>query len=274
MTQAAAPSSGGHLALRALLVAAKVIGHRGLAAVAPENTLAAFAAARDAGLRWVELDAKLCASGELIVLHDNTVDRTSNGQGRAAQLSYRQLQQLDAGSWFDQRFAGERIPLLVDVLQFCAEHGIGINIELKPNPTDYVATARAVATLVQAGDWLNRLPLLVSSFSRQSLRAIQRYLPALPRGLLLERHWPLDQLLAELTALDAISCHYDARLVNADWIAAIRASGRDVLVWTVNNQAQAEALWQAGVSAVFSDWPLLVPSALAPTAITHPGASG
>ena len=248
-----------HAAIRSLLAVAKVIGHRGLAGLAPENTMAAFVAARDAGLRWVELDAKLCASGELVVLHDNRVDRTSNGHGIAQQMSLQALQQLDAGSWFAPAFAGERIPLLRDVLHFCAEHGIGINLELKPNRGDYVATARVLAELLQAGDWLSRLPLLASSFSLQSLRAIQRYLPALPRGLLLERRWPRERILAELDALDAISFHYDDQLLDEPLLQAVRASGREVLIWTVNEQARADALWKAGVTAVFSDFPLQRP---------------
>ncbi|NQD37051.1 glycerophosphodiester phosphodiesterase [Permianibacter sp. IMCC34836] len=246
-----------HNSTLASLRTARVIGHRGLAAAAPENTMAAFVAAQQAGLRWVELDAKLCASGELIVLHDNSVDRTSNGRGRAHAMSYQQLRKLDAGSWFSPRFAGERIPLLQDVLQFCADHGIGINIELKPNPVDYVATARAVADLLRAGDWSARLPLLISSFSLQSLRAFQRYLPELPRGLLLERRWPLPRILAELDALAAVSFHYDDSLITPEQIAAVRASGRDVLIWTVNDPARAKALWQLGVTAVFSDQPLV-----------------
>ena len=241
--------------MRSLRVA-KVIGHRGLAGRAPENTMAAFVAAADAGLRWVELDAKLCASGELVVLHDNTLERTSNGQGRAEHMDWPTLRRLDAGSWFDARFAGERIPLLSEVLAFCAERGIGINIELKPNPSDYVKTARVLAELLRAGRWLERLPLLASSFSRQSLRAIQRYLPELPRGFLLERRWPAATILAELDALQAVSFHYDDQLISAELIAAVRATGRDVLVWTVNDADRAEALWRQGVTAVFSDLPL------------------
>lgn len=251
-----------HSALRALLAAAKLIGHRGLAGVAPENTMASFIAAREAGLRWVELDAKLCASGELVVLHDNKLDRTSNGRGLAKAMDLTALRRLDAGSWFEPRFAGERIPLLVEVLAYCAEHSIGVNIELKPNRGDYVATARVLAETLRAGDWLSRLPLLASSFSLQSLRAIQRYLPELPRGVLAERRWPTARILAELDAVQAISFHYDLQLTTPALIDAVRASGRDVLIWTVNTQQQAETLWQAGVTAVFSDYALRPPSLL------------
>lgn len=247
-------------AVRQSLQHALVIGHRGLAGRAPENTLAAFDAAKDAGIRWVELDAKLCASGELVVFHDNTVERTSNGHGRVQQLPWSHLRGLDAGRWFAPAFAGARIPLLRDVLAFCAEHGMAVNIELKPNPVDYVATARAVAELLQRERWLDRLPLLASSFSRQSLAAIQRYLPALPRGFLLERRRSITDILTALANFDAITFHYDDALIDQAVIDAVRASDRDVLVWTVNTQARAEQLWRDGVCAVFSDLPLSPPA--------------
>ncbi len=246
--------------IQSLLTAARLIGHRGLAGVAPENTLSAFAAARDAGLHWVELDLKLCASGELIVLHDNRVDRTSNGQGRAQQMTWEQLRQLDAGSWFAPAFASERIPLLSDVLAFCADAGLAINLEIKPNPRQYESTARALAQLVREGNWLDRLPLLASSFSRQSLRAIQHYLPELPRGFLLERQWPTDAILAELAALDAVSFNYSNELITAELVKAVKQTGRDVLIWTVNDAARAEQLFGWGVAAVFSDLALPIKS--------------
>ena len=143
----------------------RVIGHRGLGGLAPENTLPAFVAAQACGLRWVELDAKLCSSGEVIVLHDNSVQRTSNGHGRAAQMSWNQLQQLDAGAWFDRSFHGTRIPLLREVLDYCCAHDMGINIELKPNPDQYSATANAVIGVLREGNYPAKLPLLLSSFS-------------------------------------------------------------------------------------------------------------
>jgi len=239
--------------IQSLLTAARLIGHRGLAGVAPENTLASFTAARDAGLHWVELDLKLCASGELIVLHDNLVDRTSNGHGRAQQMPLRTLRKLDAGSWFAPAFASERIPLLVDVLSFCADAGLAINLEIKPNPREYEATARALARLLADGGWLDRLPLLASSFSRQSLRAIQGYLPELPRGFLLERQWSTAAILAELDVLDAVSFNYDNKLITPELVTAVKQTGRDVLIWTVNDVARAEQLFQWGVAAVFSD---------------------
>lgn len=237
-----------------------VIGHRGLAGRAPENTLAAFAAARHHGLGWVELDTMLCASGELVVIHDSTVDRTSNGHGRVDALSLTQLRGLDVGSWFDRRFAGERIPLLAEVLDYCAGAGLGINIEIKPNRGQYRSTVVALAKLLHAGRWPERLPLLLSSFSLQSMRAAQALLPALPRGWLLEKPFVSSVELPRLQTLGCWSFHYDQARLNADIIAQVRHQDRQVLAWTVNDPARAAELLGMGVCSVFSDQPLTQPA--------------
>lgn len=237
-----------------------VIGHRGLAGRAPENTLAAFAAAHAHGLDWVELDTMLCASGELVVIHDSTVDRTSNGHGRVDALSLTQLRGLDAGSWFDRRFAGERIPSLVEVLDYCAAAGLGINIEIKPNRGQYRSTVTALARLLRAGGWAERLPLLLSSFSLQSMRAAKALLPALPRGWLLEKAFVSSVELPRLQTLECWSFHYDQARLNADIIAQVRHQGRQVLAWTVNDPVRAAELLRLGVCSVFSDQPLVLPA--------------
>lgn len=233
-----------------------VVGHRGVAALAPENTLASFSAAADHGLRFVELDAKLCGSGELIVLHDNSIERTSNGHGRASEMSLAQLRQYDFGCWFDQRFHHTGISTLNEVLVFCAQRGVGVNIELKPNPDQYAATARAVAKLIADHRYAEQLPLLLSSFSLQSLRAIKKYAPQLPRALLLERRFDVSRALSLLRELDAVSCNVDALLLDAKNIAAIKNAGYAMMAWTVNDVAEAQRLQQLGVDSFFSDYPL------------------
>lgn len=109
----------------------KTIGHRGLAGFAPENTLASFETAKNFGLNWVEFDVQVCGSGEWVVLHDETVDRTTNGNGQVADLPFDRLKLLDAGSHFDPKFHTERIPLLADVLLYLKEAKIHPNIEIK-----------------------------------------------------------------------------------------------------------------------------------------------
>src|SRR5690625_4611994 len=153
------------------MIAAPVIGHRGAAAIAPENTLAAVRAAADHGVRWIEVDVRLCADGRAVVHHDAMLERCTNGHGKLADHDYAELAQLDAGSHFDPRFAGERMPLLRDVLALCGERNIGVNLELK------VAEGKSPAALVkEALDVLaahGPAPgqILVSSFNDAALVA-------------------------------------------------------------------------------------------------------
>lgn len=235
-----------------------LIGHRGLAGLAPENTMPAFEAAARHGLQFVELDAKLCASGELIVLHDNDVKRTSNGRGRAQQLRYTELRKLDAGSWFAPAFRGTRIPLLIEVLDFCRTAQLGVNIELKPNRGDYAQTARVVAELLQRERLIGQLPLFISSFSIQSLRAARDCMPMLPRGLLMERRTTLRHILQRMQELDTCTFNYDRKLISAKRVQQLAARGIPTLIWTVNDVDEAKRLLALGVQSVFSDYPLML----------------
>ena len=234
----------------------KLIGHRGLAGVAPENTLPAFEAARAHQLQWVELDAKLCGSGELVVFHDNTLNRTTNGTGRVSEHSYATLKQLDAGAWFNDAFKGTRIPLLAEVLDYLASQHMAVNIELKPNRGDYKQTATAVATLLKTLPSAKRLPILISSFSLQSLRAARDCMPDIPRGLLLEHKKSFSEILTLIHETKSICFNYDNALINPELVRKLNAQNIPTLVWTVNDVERAKALFALGVSGVFSDHPL------------------
>ena len=109
----------------------EVQAHRGASAVAPENTLAAFRAAAEQGARWVELDVALLADGTLVVIHDDSVDRTTSGSGNLGTLNRADLDRLDAGAWFHARFAGERLPTLDETIEVLGELGLGANVEIK-----------------------------------------------------------------------------------------------------------------------------------------------
>lgn len=233
-----------------------LIGHRGLAGMAPENTQPAFAAAIARGLSWVELDAKLCASGEVVVFHDNRVERTSNGHGRVQDLTFKQLRALDAGAWLDKGWKGTQIPTLDEVLHLCAQHQIGVNIELKANPDQYSATARAVAGVISNGHYAAQSPLLISSFSRQSLHSAKLCMPHLPRALLQDKTLATDTLLHYLTELDCVSCHLDIELCTPVLLHTLKARGYGVLVYTVNDEVVAKDCLARGINAVFSDFPL------------------
>ena len=112
----------------------EVQAHRGASAIAPENTIAAFRAAAEQGAKWVELDVALSADGELIVIHDDSVDRTSSGTGNLGTLTAAEIAILDGGAWFAPRFAGERIPTLSEVITALGEIGLNINVEIKQHP--------------------------------------------------------------------------------------------------------------------------------------------
>src|SRR5882672_3455210 len=111
-----------------------VIAHRGARASAPENTMAAFRRAYEDGAKWIEVDIKLTHDGIPIIMHDDTLDRTTDGKGPVADMLWDDMQKLEAGNWFGPGFAGERVPRLSEVLHFVLEHNMRINMELKPCP--------------------------------------------------------------------------------------------------------------------------------------------
>jgi len=149
----------------------KVIGHRGAAAYAPENTLEGLREAARRGAGWVEFDVKLTADGMPIVFHDDALDRTTNAKGEVAAASLERIRGLDAGSWFGPAFAGARVPTLEEALRLVLEQGLGANIEIKPCPGREAETAeRAVAEILRL--WpAKRPPPLISSFKPACLAA-------------------------------------------------------------------------------------------------------
>jgi len=237
-----------------------IIGHRGAAARAPENTLAGFRAAKGLGCEWVEFDVRLTADGAPVVCHDDKLDRTTDGRGRISGLPLMALRQVDAGGWFNARFAGERIPTLDEVLALCRDLGLGANVEIKAERGRAAATAAAVA------DCLDRLRdalpiILISSFLPDAIAASAEQVPQIPRGLLwrkLPRGW--RQIAAKF---DCATIHLGQAELTQAGAAQVRAAGYPLLVYTVNEPARARQLFGWGVTSVFSDVPDIIASALA-----------
>jgi len=240
----------------------KVIGHRGAKAYAPENTLTSFHTAADMGIEWVEFDVKLSKDGEPIVFHDDTLLRTTGTEGKVADLTWQELQELDAGSWFSTSFAGTSIPHLEQVLETLINRGMqGCNIEIK------ACEGREEETTEVALDWATRIwpddqqPPLISSFSQVSLEAALHMAPAWPRGLLLDNgnadNMPEDWLkLAE--HLDVSTINPDGNFVTPEELQAYMATELPVLCYTINEPNRALELFELGVKAVFSDNPDLI----------------
>ncbi|MCE2572235.1 glycerophosphodiester phosphodiesterase family protein [Motilimonas eburnea] len=229
-----------------------IIGHRGVKAHAPENTLAGFSLAAEMELQWIEIDTTLCGSGECVVLHDDTLARCSNGQGQVIQHRLAELNQLDAGSWFSAQFQGEPIPSLQHALAHIDKLGLGLNLEIKTYQHSPNVMAQAVYQELQRANFSR--PLLVSSFCHQTLAALHQLDPTLAIGVLFEalpRDW-----LTIAQSLNAISIHCDADLLSQEQAQQISTAGYPLLCYTVNHLEQAKKLWSWGVNSVFSDDPL------------------
>ncbi len=222
-----------------------VIGHRGAAGLAPENTLASFRLAAAQGCRMVEFDVRLSADGVPVVFHDETLDRCTNGHGPVRTHTLDRLRTLDAGD-------GEAIPTLAEVLGLCGELGLMVNIELKPDRGAERETARA-AMMVARELWPAAAPPpLVSSFA-DAATAAAREIVDWPCGLLVER-LPADwRRRAERLGCAAVHCA--ERGLSATDVGAVTATGLRVLAYTVNSRSRAEALWRLGVVSVFTDRP-------------------
>ena len=230
----------------------RVVAHRGGAANAPENTLAAFRKAAHLGVKWVEIDVSLLGDGTAILFHDAGLDRCTDGQGRLTEATFAEIENLDAGGWFASEFAGERIPTLAQALAEAGSLGLSINLELKRHGREGAALVDAVARIFSdSGFPPDRL--FVSSFDHALIEMLRRLSPALPRGLLFKALTKAWRAIAE--RCDATNIIADYRRVGAAQIEAVRAGGCDAYVYTVNEPAQVEALWEAGLSGVITDCP-------------------
>ncbi|WP_368640733.1 glycerophosphodiester phosphodiesterase [Castellaniella ginsengisoli] len=228
------------------------IAHRGGGRLAPENTLAAIRTGADAGFRMVEFDVKLSADGLPFLLHDDTVDRTSNGRGTAHELDWRALGEMDFGSWHGPEFAGEPAPSLYAVARCTRARHLHCNIEIKPAAGQETATGAAVARAA-ARLWAGAgLPPLLSSFSETALEAARAAAPGLPRALLIEGPVPADWH-ARLQGLGCIGLHIDTQHAEQAAVRDILGRGAAVAVWTVNDPARARTLLGWGCQAVFTD---------------------
>ena len=228
-----------------------IIGHRGAAGLAPENTLAGFRLARSLGVEWVEFDVRLTADRRCVVMHDRTLDRTTDGSGPVDEATLDGVAACDAGSWFDRRFAGETVPTLEETLDLLAALGLGANVELKPEPGQETELAEAACGIVGAM-WRGAAPI-VSSFSVPALAAARTAAPDLPRGLLLDQDLGDWRTLADEIGAATIHCRH-SRLSRAR-TAEMRAAGFPVLAYTVNHVGRFRELASWGVSSVFSDRP-------------------
>ena len=227
------------------------IAHRGAGKLAPENTLAAFQVGAGFGYRAFECDVKLSRDGTLFLLHDSTLDRTTSGTGESAAWDWADLARLDAGSWHSRAYAGEPIARFDAIARWCLRNQFALNIEIKPNPGEAVATGRAVA-LEAARLWAGHAaPPLLTSFEPDALRAALDAEPSMPRGLLLDALAP--GWLAQAQALKCVAVVTDRVLMDAALLGQIHGAGMRALVYTVNDAAEADRLRALGIDGLITD---------------------
>lgn len=230
-------------------MSALLIGHRGLAALAPENTLAAIRAAQAQGLGWLELDVQLSQDGQPVIFHDDRLERTTNGQGRLQQHRWPSLQRLDAGSWFGPQFRGEPIPSLEQALALIAELGLSLNLEFKSQgPADALIAACAPGLRAHPGEiWLSSFEPSIWPLCRQTLPEFccHALYEQLPDGRERQR----------LAALGIRHLAVEDRLWQPEWQQSLEATWQ-VGVFTVNQPDRAQFLSDYGIDWLFSDRPL------------------
>ncbi len=232
-----------------------VIAHRGDSAHAPENTLAAFKLALDRGADAIEFDVKLTGDGKVVVLHDQSVDRTTDGAGDVRDFTLSQLKDLDAGGWFDPRFVNERIPSLEEVFDQIGSH-ILLNVELTNYASPGDPLVERVVELLQK--YKIEKTILFSSFFPHNLRKAKKLLPDIPCGLLASkgikglpwRTWGLRQ------GMDAL--HPFLTDVNETLVSKVKRKGKNINVWTVNDPDEMDRLLALGVDGIFTDDPGLM----------------
>jgi len=228
------------------------IAHPGAGKLAPENTLAAFRLGARHGYRMYECDAKLSADGVVFLLHDATLERTTNGQGVAGNLAWSDLSRLDAGGWHSRAFAGEPLATLEAVARHCQAQGHWLNIEIKPTPGMEAKTGRAVA-LEAARLWANdpeHTPFL-TSFQPDALQGARDAAPDLPRGLLLDTLWEGWLEAAGQLGCLALVCNH--ALWDAATVAQARGAGLKTLAYTVNDDWAAQRLLALGLDGIITD---------------------
>ena len=234
----------------------RLIGHRGAAAYAPENTLAAFDKASALGCHFIEFDVMLSADGEPFVFHDEKLKRTTNGRGNFGLVTAEYIRSLDAGSWYSKQFRGEKIPSLQDAIEWLATSGVQANIEIKPYPGFTEQTTIAVLTHINRYWPQDKKLPLISSFDQSALTLCHQLAPEIPLGLLLDK-WH-ENWLQLASDLQCFSIHLSKRAATASRVSAIKQQGYVVYVYTINRKRKAAKLFEWGVDAVFSDYPDLL----------------
>ena len=226
-----------------------VIAHRGASGHAPENTLAAFRKAVGLGAAFIETDLQMTRDARFVAIHDDTVNRTTNGQGAVHSFSLAEIRKLDAGAWFGSEFASERIPTIEEILEFAKKHDVVFYLEIKPQGT-WGGEHALIAALRESGEIARTV---VISFDANVIEAVRKIEPTLMTGLLYDAQ--IENPIDRAVEVGARQLAVRGDLVTPGLIAEARSKDLQVVCWTVNHPAHMRLLMTAGVDGIMSDYP-------------------
>jgi glycerophosphoryl diester phosphodiesterase len=229
----------------------RLIAHRGGGSLAPENTVAAIRLGQSLGYRMHEIDVKLSQDGVPMLLHDSTLERTTNGKGRAADLPWSALRVLDAGGWHSVEHRGEPVPSYEEAVKQLRSKGTACHVEIKPTPGFDRATGTTVALETRRLWEGSPLPPIFSSFSFEAMLAAKEAAPEIPRGWLISSFTDADW--ERLEAVEAVSLHTNHKHVRPGLIPELHARGYKVLLYTINEADLAQRWLDAGADMIVTD---------------------
>ena len=255
MSVDAAPGRGDELAPWLRAANPLVIAHRGLRTHVPEQTMESFRAAIAMGAEMIEADAQLSRDGQLVLMHDVDVDRTTNGRGRVAELTWDELSRLDAGSWFNPTFGGLRIPRASDLVDLAREAGIGLCLEAKGyTPDEGAQIAVALADLIVDAGALSWA--FVSSFDHDALAAARAHVPGIliaPERLPEHGAQPAAETLRQAMVLQATVIQHRWELISPDLVETLHEGGVAIWAWNTNDAPSSRVALALGVDGVIGD---------------------
>ena len=234
----------------------KICGHRGAAHHKPENTISGFEWCVNNKIEWAECDVQLTNENTLLVIHDETLDRTSDDKGSIKKILKSDLNRINVGKLSEKDFYFQKIPTLTELLEFCKKTKLNLNIEMKfyePNETSY--TNRLIKELLKTIELTGtQNQILITSFNIDALKILRKESESIPIGILYEKlpkNWEKDKIY-----LNAVSVHLDYKFITVKQLKEINHLSTTVFVYTCNNPDEIATLWDAGLSGVITDDPL------------------
>ena len=238
----------------------KLIGHRGVKDLAPENTLDSINEAIKLNLKWIEVDVKISKDHKPFLLHDEYLDRTTSGSGLPYKLTYKQIKKLDAGSWFDKKYNQSYPPSLEEVLNLCSDKKIGLNIELKPNKNKEKENIQAIKKLLNKKKFY--CEYFFSSFDYFSLKLLRKSMPNSSISLLIDEFdkediFEIDKIIELCKSINCFSLGLNLNLISRQIIKICKKNNLFLNVYSNKNInfEKAKKLWDLGVDSIFIDDP-------------------